>query len=236
MGIQPLDRNPSRLKPLLWFLLALAYAGFARQASARLASFLAPGALYDLVDGVGLMLLLLTGFAAMARVGQRQAAPIAAMGLAARPGFRQEFALGTLLGWAGVVAAVLPIALTGGLLLTVSRHGLMAAAALLADLLTLLIAALAEELIFRGYPFQRLLEASGPVTASILMTFLFAAGRFEGLSSSPGSTLASLLLGFLLATAYLRTRALWIGWGLHFAWNASIAVLFGLPLRGFSDV
>ena len=91
-------------------------------------------------------------------------------------------------------------------------------------------------MLFRGYPFQRLLEASGPVTASVLMTLLFAAGRAGGFPSSAGSTLASLLLGFLLAAAYLRTRALWVGWAFHFSWNASIAVLFGLPLRGFPGV
>ena len=228
--------KPSRLRPLLWCVLALVYAGFAQQLAARMAGVLAPGLLYDLLRGLIFLLLLLAGFAAMARVGQRQPAPLAAMGLASRPGFRQEFALGLALGWAAVVVAVLPLALRGGLLLTVSNHGLAAAVALVVDLLTLLLAALAGEIVFRGYPFQRLLEASGPVTASTLMTLLFAATRAGTLPPSAGSTLASLLLGSLLAMAYLRTRALWVGWAFRFAWSASIAVLFGLPLRDFTQV
>jgi hypothetical protein len=31
---------------------------------------------------------------------------------------------------------------------------------------------------------------------------------------------------------YLRTRALWLPWGLHFGWLASRALLFGLPVNG----
>jgi hypothetical protein len=35
--------------------------------------------------------------------------------------------------------------------------------------------------------------------------------------------------------AYLRTRALWVCWGWHFAWNASMCVLFGLPVSGITQ-
>jgi uncharacterized protein len=54
----------------------------------------------------------------------------------------------------------------------------------------------------------------------------------------PGASRASLgvniALGLLLAMAYLRTRALWLAWGLEFGWEASRALLFGLPVRGVS--
>ena len=35
--------KPSRLRPLLWCVLALVYAGFAQQLAARMAGVLAPG-------------------------------------------------------------------------------------------------------------------------------------------------------------------------------------------------
>jgi hypothetical protein len=35
--------------------------------------------------------------------------------------------------------------------------------------------------------------------------------------------------------AYLRTRALWLPWGLQFGWVASRALLFGLPVNGISS-
>jgi membrane protease YdiL (CAAX protease family) len=44
----------------------------------------------------------------------------------------------------------------------------------------------------------------------------------------------TLLAGWLLALAYLRTRALWVSWGFHFGWNASMGLLFGLPVSGLT--
>jgi hypothetical protein len=39
----------------------------------------------------------------------------------------------------------------------------------------------------------------------------------------------------LLAMAYLRTNALWVGWGLHFAYRAVAAILLGLPIAGHGE-
>jgi hypothetical protein len=53
---------------------------------------------------------------------------------------------------------------------------------------------------------------------------------------NPGATSIGLvntvLIGVVLAIAYLRTRALWLPWGLHFGWNAALGLLFGLPVSG----
>ena len=35
--------------------------------------------------------------------------------------------------------------------------------------------------------------------------------------------------------AYLRTRALWVSWGLNFGWKASRALIFGLTVSGVSS-
>jgi uncharacterized protein len=56
---------------------------------------------------------------------------------------------------------------------------------------------------------------------------------------NPGATLASTLIttlaGLLLSVAWLRTHGLWLPWGFHFAWNASMGQLFGLPVSGIAD-
>jgi hypothetical protein len=39
----------------------------------------------------------------------------------------------------------------------------------------------------------------------------------------------------VLSIAYLRTRALWVSWGLNFGWKASRALLFGLAVSGVSS-
>ena len=55
----------------------------------------------------------------------------------------------------------------------------------------------------------------------------------------PGPTNASIAISvvfsFLLTTAYLRTRALWLSWGLNFGWKASQALIFGLAVSGVSS-
>jgi hypothetical protein len=45
----------------------------------------------------------------------------------------------------------------------------------------------------------------------------------------------TLLIGIVLALGYLRTRALWFPFGLHFAWNAALGLFFGLPVSGTND-
>jgi hypothetical protein len=42
----------------------------------------------------------------------------------------------------------------------------------------------------------------------------------------------TVLIGVLLSIAYLRTRALWLPWGIHLGWNTTLGLLFGLPVSG----
>jgi hypothetical protein len=42
-------------------------------------------------------------------------------------------------------------------------------------------------------------------------------------------------LGLVLSAAYLRTRALWVGWGINFGWKASRGLLFGLAVAGVNS-
>jgi hypothetical protein len=44
--------------------------------------------------------------------------------------------------------------------------------------------------------------------------------------------LVEMLATLLLCLCWHRTHGLWLLWGLHFAWAASTAVLFGLPIGG----
>ncbi len=49
--------------------------------------------------------------------------------------------------------------------------------------------------------------------------------------SSNASFVISLAFSLLLSTAYLRTRALWVSWGINFGWKASQALIFGLAVE-----
>ena len=48
--------------------------------------------------------------------------------------------------------------------------------------------------------------------------------------------LVSFLLAVLLTSAWRRTHALWLPWGLHLAWSARLGMLFGLPLFGGTEL
>jgi hypothetical protein len=44
--------------------------------------------------------------------------------------------------------------------------------------------------------------------------------------------LVDMLTTLLFCICWFRTHGLWLLWGLHFAWAASITALFGLPMAG----
>lgn len=222
-----------RFRALLWFIVAAIYYVVARSVASIAAGGLSSGIWFDLVDRAILLFLLVVGFAAMGYVGQRQQNPVRAMGLARRAGTGREFALGAAIGWTGMAACALIIALFGGLVVFFYTNWRQFAEIPL-DLAILLLAALAEEVAFRGYPFQRLIEATGPLFATFFVSILYGLIHVTNDGASPASFIVAMLAGWVLSIAYLRTRALWVSWGIHFTWNASMAVLFGLPLLGLT--
>ena len=222
-----------RMRAFGWFSIAAIYSVVVMLVAQHAARGLVSNDWYEIVRTAILLFLLVVGFAAMGTIGQRQRSPLEAMGLRLRPGWLSEFALGAAVGWGGMVASVLPIALFGALAIQIDAtpHQLFFFAV---DLGVLLLGSLAEEVAFRGYPFQRLIDAMGPVLATLLMSVLFMAAHTQNPDSTGASLFTTLLAGWLLALAYLRTRALWLGWGVHFAWNASMGLLFGLPVSGLT--
>src|SRR5271157_4529191 len=156
---------------------------------------------------------------------------IAALGLPHTGGWLKQFVTGCGVGLALTVFAVLPIAIWGSTSFSL-RFGLHLLLRIGAVLLVLLVGALAEELMFRGYPFQRLEEGIGAIGAIAVFSILFGAVHLSNPGASVWGLINTILIGILLAIAYLRTRALWLPWGIHFGWNTALGFLFGLPVSG----
>ena len=222
-----------RVRAFGYFIIAAIYLYFAQAVASHAARGLSSGPWSDVVERLIFLFLLLVGFAAMGRAFQNQRHPIQAMGLDFRPGWQREFGLGAALGWGMLVACILPMALAGGLIVTIwlTPHQL---AMLGIDILVLAVASLAEEAAFRGYPFQRLVEAIGPVLATLVLGLLFGLAHMFNPAADRASVVITMFAGWLLCIAYLRTRALWFSWGWHFAWNASMGLIFGLPISGIT--
>lgn len=224
----------SRIRSFAWFIVAACYYVFAIALANIAARGLASGDWYYFADRAILLFLLIIGFAAMGYAGQRQRHPVKDMGLWIRPGAWGEFALGSAIGWAGVTACALMILIFGGMVVVFYTGARQFEVQLPLTIGILLVASLAEEVAFRGYPFQRLIEATNAPIATLLLSALIAFIHFYNAGASRTSALFAMFAAWVFSIAWLRTRALWVGWGIHFAWNASMAVVFGLPLGGLT--
>jgi membrane protease YdiL (CAAX protease family) len=227
----------------VWYFCARALAS---SAAAGIALHFELADARQLIDAASLVFLLVIGFALLRAIERRLAPLRVVLGLPRRATARTEWAIGAAIGWALAVAAVLPMAVVRGLRIQLwpTPHALWL---LTLGLAALALTTLAQELALRGYPYQRLIEAIGPTRATIAMAVLFAiatgfsqelaqfGGLFGPTEQHPIAGIAitvAVLWSVLLSSAWLRTHGLWLAWGLHFAWTASIAILFGLPSAG----
>ena len=104
---------------------------------------------------------------------------------------------------------------------------------LLFYLVALFFAAAGEEMIFRGYAFQLLIEKIGPFATVLPIGVLFGLMHGGNPNVSWLGVLNTMLWGILLGYAFLRSRDLWLPIGLHFGWNA-VLPLFGVNLSGLT--
>jgi hypothetical protein len=220
---------------LLWFLCARILAESAANGIALR---------FDLSDeqpllaAVFLLFLLVCGFAVLRLIERRRAPLRLALGLPRRRTSREEWSTGAAIGWAVAVVSVLPLVLIRGLNIQLWTEP-RAFELLGLNLATLFVATLAGAMALFGYGFQRLIEAVGPVRATVLL-MLLTGGAAATMTTPLGTpdgvrVVIEMLATLLLALCWFRTHGLWLGWGLHFAWAAATGALFGLPLRGKLD-
>jgi CAAX protease family protein len=153
-----------------------------------------------------------------------------------RTGLRQcvtGLALGAMLMSADVAA----IAAFGSLQFRLHLGPHMAVRAAGAFIL-LIFGAMLEELSFRGYPFEKLIESCGAFCAVMLLSALFGAlhlGNPEAGGWLSWGFFNTLAVGVIFALARLRSGSLWLSFGLHFSWNLFQGVVFGLPVSGLRE-
>jgi hypothetical protein len=220
------------LAALIWFLCARMLSGSASNGIALRFGLVDAG---PLIQAAFLLLLVIVGIVLLRAIEQRRAPLRLTLGLPPRATSRQEWATGAAIGWGLAVASVLPMVL--GRALSVEFWTAPRAFWLLGlSLLTLALATLAHAIGVYGYAFPRLVEATGPVRATLIMLAAVAvhAGLVPVAYGTPDGAriLVEVLCTLLLALCWLRTHGVWLMWGLHFAWAASTGVLFGLPLGG----
>jgi uncharacterized protein len=164
--------------------------------------------------------------------------PFRALGCVPVRGWLRNFAIGSAIGTLSLLLAAGLAMLARGIHFTIDSAGATRIGKTLGiSLLVFLFAAATEEMLFRGYPLQTLTRA-GLAWIGILITSVpFAAVHLKNPNVVPGFTfLNTALAGVWLALAYLRTRTLWLPFGLHWSWNWTQASLLGLPVSGISRI
>lgn len=140
----------------------------------------------------------------------------------------RELGIGLALGFAMAALAWLPIAVTSLVARAPSTEaGLVAEVAIY-----FLLGAITEELVFRGYIFQRLIEIFGPLIATLAASALFAAAHLENPSISPVAMMNIFLASIFFSLGYLITGSLWLPIAAHAAWNLTLALVLGVPVSG----
>jgi uncharacterized protein len=159
--------------------------------------------------------------------------PAMALGFGLTRRTTTEIGAGFLIGSGALVAAAL-LMVAAGTLRYAPADGTVAdfARVLGRDLGVLGVAAAAEEAIFRGYPFQVLVQWLGAAAATVLTSAAFAAAHLGNPNVGALGLLNIFLAGIMLSVAYLRTRSLWFATAVHVGWNWTMASAFDLPVSG----
>jgi len=224
----------NRFRAYLQFVVALFYYFLARALAHHGAQGFANGQWAPLVEQAMIVFLLLLGYAGVGFSLNGQTHPISAQGLPRRTGWLSEAAIGLAVGWGAVVLCGAIMAVGGGIAVRLS-FTLRSWGWFLADALFFALLALAEEIAFRGYAFQRFARTVGSAGAVIGFAALYAFLQALEPGTSHASTAVAVVFTILLSTAYLRTQALWVSWGINFGWKAARALIFGLAISGVNS-
>ncbi len=173
---------------------------------------------------------LVAGWVMLSRLDGR---PFGALGFALHRGVIGETILGLAFGGALIgVGIVLLLATRSASLVDDGGTAGEYAIFLAWTFLFFAAAAAFEEAIFRGYPYQVLVEWVGPWPATIAASILFAVLHLQNPNITPLAVLNIFLAGVMLSIGYLRTRSLWFATAVHTGWNWTMSSLFDFPVSG----
>ena len=105
----------------------------------------------------------------------------------------------------------------------------------LATVLAVLIpAALAEELMVRGYLLSALADGMGRVPGLLTTSIVFALMHVNNPGMEPGALVVVALAGIFLGAVRFATSSLYAAWAAHLAWNMVLGVLLHALVSGTS--
>ncbi|WP_243057046.1 CPBP family intramembrane glutamic endopeptidase [Nocardioides sp. SR21] len=147
---------------------------------------------------------------------------------------RRQLLLGVAIGAAGIAVTAALMAITGD----VHSAGFeLDLGVLVVALVILGAAAVVEELVFRALVLGGLLRLTGSAVLALVVSSA-AFGLLHLVTTADATTLSVLSTtagGVMYGLAYLRTGRIWLGVGIHFAWNFVQATVLGFTMSGTDD-
>jgi membrane protease YdiL (CAAX protease family) len=159
--------------------------------------------------------------------------PTVLLGLSLSAGWKRDLALGIFLGFAFLSSVLVCLWIGGWVSLSVNDLTPALLGGISKAMLMFFLAALAEELLIRGYPLQAFIEGSRPWIAVIVLSSIFSVMHLGNPDMTIPSALNIFFAGVLLSVCYLKTRSLWLPAGLHFGWNWAQGSFWGMGVSGF---
>ena len=157
--------------------------------------------------------------------------PWSAVGLGREDARRRVVVIGFLVGAAAILLPSALLLAAGWLRPVPTAHGDWVAATLRITAI-LLPAALAEELLLRGYIFAVLREAIGWRVTLIVTSVVFGLLHLANPNSGWQPTLLVIMAGSFLGGVLLVTGSLYAAWMAHFAWNWVLAGVLHAAVSG----
>jgi membrane protease YdiL (CAAX protease family) len=162
--------------------------------------------------------------------------PWRSLGASFHKGWFRDLIIGSVLGFLTLAVAVV-IAMAGrGISFSINQiNSAGIIKSMIGSGVLLVVAAFAEEAMFRGYALQTLARAKLAWLGVAFTLALFGVAHLTNPNTVPGFTfINTAIAGLWFAIAYFRTRSLWLPLGLHWAWNWALGWFFGLPVSGLN--
>lgn len=174
-----------------------------------------------------LAFILVTYKLAIARLGERPADELPARGAL------RNLALGLAAGFI-IFSAVVGIAALADVY---NVSSCCSARELAKDLIvTAIMPAVTEEVLFRGILFRWIEEFGGSWAALLVTSALFGLAHIFNPNATWFSSFAiAVEAGILLGGAYMLTRSVWMPIGLHAAWNFTQGFIYDVPVSGINQ-
>jgi uncharacterized protein len=156
-------------------------------------------------------------------------------GLPLKPGLIKHLWLGLWIGFLASSATLLIIYLLHGLqIASPTIHGTTILISAAAWGGAFLLAAIAEEFLFRGYAQFTLATGIGFWPAAAVLSALFGLVHLSNIGENLFGTLSVVTFGLLLCLFLRRTGTLWCAVGFHLAYNWSQTFFYGVPDSGLT--